>query len=309
MALENRPPAALNGLGALGILYGEKLLQGLGADRLRVIAGAERAARYRQQGVLCNGRRCEFSYTAPGEATGPADLVIFAVKATGLAEAIRDAKNQVGPNTVLLSVLNGITSERELAAAFGPEKVLYSVAQGMDAVRRGTALTYTHAGTLALGEADGAIAARLKAVAALLEGCGIACQLRGDILRHQWSKLMLNVGVNQATAVYGTDYSGVQAPGPARQAMLAAMEEARAVAAAKGVSLTERDVEGWLELLATFDPRGMPSMRQDVLARRPTEVELFAGTITRLGRETGVPTPVNDRFLQEIRAMEAGWSR
>ena len=143
----------------------------------------------------------------------------------------------------------------------------------------------------------------------MLEGCGIACQLRGDILRHQWSKLMLNVGVNQATAVYGTDYSGVQAPGPARQAMLAAMEEARAVAAAQGVSLTERDVEGWLELLATFDPRGMPSMRQDVLARRPTEVELFAGTITRLGRETGGPTPVNDRFLQEIRAMEAGWSR
>ena len=70
----------------------------------------------------------------------------------------------------------------------------------------------------------------------------------GDILRHQWSKLMLNVGVNQATAVYGTDYSGAGA-GPARQAMLAAMEEARAVAAAQGVSLTERDVEGWLELL------------------------------------------------------------
>ncbi|WP_418666131.1 ketopantoate reductase family protein [Allofournierella sp.] len=115
--------------------------------------------------------------------------------------------------------------------------------------------------------------------------------------------------MNQATTVYETGYGGVQRPGPARDAMLAAMEEVRAVAAAQGVSLTRQDVDGWMDLLATFDPAGMPSMRQDALARRPTEVALFAGTITRLGRETGVPTPVNDRFLQAIRAMEAGWKK
>lgn len=307
MAFDKEPVVSLIGLGALGILYGEKLLHSLRPGQLRVIAGPERAARYQAQGVLCNGRRCDFSYTAPQEKTAPADLVLFAVKATGLSAAIQDAKNQVGPNTVLVSVLNGITSERELAAAFGPEKVVYSVAQGMDAVRRGTALTYTHAGTLVLGEAGGEATPRLAALAAFLGRCGIACEVSGNILRCQWSKLMLNVGVNQATTVYETNYGGVQAPGPAREAMLAAMEEVRAVAAAQGVQLTEADIAGWLELLATFAPAGMPSMRQDALARRPTEVDLFAGTIARLGREAGVPTPVNDGFLRRIRAMEAGW--
>ena len=65
MALENRPTAALIGLGALGILYGEKLLQGLGADRLRVIAGAERAARYRQQGCCATAGGANFRTPRP----------------------------------------------------------------------------------------------------------------------------------------------------------------------------------------------------------------------------------------------------
>lgn len=305
--MEHEPRVALIGLGALGILYGERLLHGLRPGGLQVIAGPERAARYRQAGIFCNGTRCEFEYAAPGQAAAPADLVIFAVKATGLSAAMRDAADFVGPDTVILSVLNGITSEEELGRAFGAQKILYSVAQGMDATRTGTSLTYTHLGILALGEADGQLTPRLRAVAALLESCGIACRLHTDILRHQWSKLMLNVGVNQATAVFETDYGGVQLPGPARQAMIAAMQEARAVAAARGVQLHQADVDGWLELLAGFSPRGMPSMRQDMLAHRPTEVELFAGTIARLGRQAGVPTPVNDGFLQRILEMQAGW--
>ena len=72
-----------------------------------------------------------------------------------------------------------------------------------------------------------------------------------------------------------------------------------------GVGLGEQDLAFWLEMLEHVGPQGMPSMRQDLLFGRKTEVELFAGTITRLGRLHGVPTPTNDRLLQRIHQMEA----
>lgn len=301
-----RPNVALIGLGALGILYGQKLQQGLPQGSFKVIAGTERAARYRKNGVRCNGEACDFDYVAPGEG-GPADLVIVAVKATGLAAAMEDMQSQIGPETVIFSVLNGISSEQELAAAFGPEKVLYAVAQGMDATRTGQELFYKNMGVLLLGEKDGQLTPRLARVAALLEGCGIQCQQVTDILRLQWKKLMLNVGVNQATALFETGYGGVQVPGPARDTMIAAMNEVIPVAASQGVALTQADIDYWLELAATFAPEGMTSMRQDMLAKRPTEVELFAGTILRLGQAAGVPTPVNQAIYEQVRAVEAGW--
>ena len=123
---------SLVGLGALGILFGHKLA-GCPDCRLRVIADEDRAARYRAEGVTCNGETCEFDYVSPAEKQ-PADLVIFAVKSTQLESAIRDAAGQVGPDTVLISLLNGISSEQRLEEIW-PGQVVYAVAQGMDATR------------------------------------------------------------------------------------------------------------------------------------------------------------------------------
>ena len=137
------------GLGALGVLFGSRLLAG-GAD-VRVIADETRAARYRREGVTANGVLVTFTYVTPQEAQ-PVDLLIFATKAGGLAGAMETAAPFIGPDTLMLSVLNGITSEEKIAARFGEENVLYATAQGMDAVREGNALTCAHPGVIVLGE-------------------------------------------------------------------------------------------------------------------------------------------------------------
>ncbi len=140
---------SLVGLGALGILFGHKLA-GCPDCRLRVIADEDRAARYRAEGVMCNGETCEFDYVSPAEKQ-PADLVIFAVKSTQLESAIRDAAGQVGPDTVLISLLNGISSEQRLEEIW-PGQVVYAVAQGMDATRSGRSLVYSQPGEICFGK-------------------------------------------------------------------------------------------------------------------------------------------------------------
>lgn len=293
--------AALIGLGALGILFGRKM------PGVQVIADPERAARYAAQPVLCNGEECHFSYVAP-EKGKPVDFLLVAVKATVLDEAIREIAPFVGPDTVILSVLNGITSEERIEAVY-PGHTLWSVAIGMDATRTGRTLTFKSAGKIQFGEKDGRMTPRVEAVARYLTACGIENEPCADILYKQWHKLMVNDGLNQAAAAFNLPYGGLAQPGPARDKMLQAMQEVIRLANLEGVPLPPDNDVTWLDAaMPTFHPEGMPSMRQDVLAQRPTEVEEFAGVVRRLAKKHGMPTPANDFFYERIRAIEAGYS-
>ena len=103
--------SALIGLGALGILFGRKM------PGVQVIADEDRIARYSAEPVVCNGEACSFRYVTPAEGK-PVDLLLVAVKATVLEQAIQDIAKFIGPDTVILSVLNGITSEEHIDAAY-----------------------------------------------------------------------------------------------------------------------------------------------------------------------------------------------
>ena len=303
MEVQQRP-VILVGAGALGILFGQRLTAAYGTDRVAFAADPARAERYRAAQFRCNGKPCVFRFLDDMAHAPKAGMILFAVKAGGLRAAAELVRPLVDRETVLISLLNGVSSEEIIGEICGTEGLLYCVAKGMDAVREGTVLRYTTPGVLLLGERDDRPSRRLSAVVDLLRGADIPCEVPEHILWSQWSKLMVNTGVNQTCALYNVPYGGVQAPGEARDTMIAAMEEVRAVAAPEGIRLTGQDLREWLTVIDGFGPEQMPSMRQDVLAGRPTEVDLFAGTIRALGRKHGIPTPVNDRLYDGIRAIE-----
>jgi 2-dehydropantoate 2-reductase len=130
------------GLGALGVMFAHQMAKHLPQSDLRFVADEKRIRRYERDGVYCNGERCRFRYVTPKETGDPADLVIFAVKYKDLPDAVKAVKNQVGPDTVMLSLLNGISSEAIIGETYGMERLLLCVAQGMDAVKDGNRLTY-----------------------------------------------------------------------------------------------------------------------------------------------------------------------
>lgn len=293
---------ALIGLGALGIMYADLLTRALGKENVRVVADRERVMRYQSKGVYCNGALCDFQYVLPEQQTEPADLLLFTVKAGGLCSAIEAARRQVGEQTLILSAVNGIGSEELLAQAYGADHVLYCVAQAMDAVRERNRVHYVSSGQLCFGEKEpGKLSERVKALSAFFERAGIGYEAVADIRHHQWGKLMANVGLNQVTALTdpGT-YSVVQKPGSARERMIAAMREVQAVAEAEGVCLNGRDMDYWLGVIDRLNPSGKTSMRQDIEAGRITEVELFAGTVLKLGRKHGIDVAVNEQLEREI---------
>jgi 2-dehydropantoate 2-reductase len=298
------------GLGALGILFGHHLSKKLPKEDLKIIADDARIKRYESQKVYCNGERCDFNYITPDEICEPADLLIFAVKNDGLKDAITSVKHHVGKQTVIISALNGITSEAIIGEAYGLEKVLYCVAQGMDAVKVGNQLTYDHMGMLCFGEREPEIfSEKVKSVAAFFEKTGVPYEVDTNMVKRQWGKFMLNVGVNQTVAIYKGNYGEIQREGKARDMMIAAMREVIALSEKEGIHLTESDLDYWLSVLATLSPDGKPSMAQDVEAARFSEVELFAGTVLKLADKYRVSTPINKELYDRIKLIESKYEK
>ena len=138
--------------------------------------------------------------------------------------------------------------------------------------------------------------------------CSIAHTVEADIAHRMWAKLMLNDGINQTCMAYGGTYGSATEPGSEqRRCFVSAMRETLAVANAEGIELTEADLTQMVHLIEGIDPAGMPSMAQDRIAQRKTEVEEFAGTICRLAAKHDIQVPQNDWLHQRIRDIEKSW--
>ena len=177
----------------------------------------------------------------------------------------------------------------------------------MDAVFLDGELTYTHTGEIRFGASAQTAPGVVEAIDEFYTRAGITHVVEADPLRRMWVKLMLNVGINQTCMAYGGTYGSVSAPGEQQRCFIAAMREALAVGRAEGIDLTEEDLAGMAALVASLDPSGMPSMAQDRINKRRTEVEEFAGTIRRLASKHGILVPHNDWLYQRIRNIEESW--
>lgn len=296
------PNITIIGMGALGILYGDIMSASLGRDAVTFLADERRIQKYRREGVCCNGRTCDFQMSSQAK---PADLLIFAVKGNALDEAMRTAEQAVGEDTIILSVLNGISSEEILADHFQKGHIIHCIAQGMDAVKLGNKLTYSHKGELRIGTPAPALAPFVAQAAQILKSADVPCTIEEDIVHRLWSKWMLNVGVNQVVMVTEGTYGTVQKPGEARDMMIAAMEEVRKLSEYAKTGVTREDITFYVNLLDSLDPDGMPSMRQDGISRRYSEVDLFAGTVLQKAAEYGLSVPVNRMLYDKVKEMEA----
>ena len=192
---------AVLGAGGLGAAYGSRFFAAPGFDAM-LVADGSRGERLRAEGLVVNGRLFHIPVAVAEEGAEPADLILVALKQYHLAEALPLLRPFVGQETVIISVLNGLDSEIVIGEIFGKEKVLYSIVLGIDAVRTGNVINYSEGGKLFFGEiGNETISARVRRVQEALGRAGIPFETPPDMRRTMWRKFMINVGINQASAV------------------------------------------------------------------------------------------------------------
>lgn len=295
---------AILGAGAMGAFFASKFFD-VGDISTSLVARGQRYDRLKSHGLVVNGKEYSIPVTHPDEVTPPADLIIVALKNHHLPVAVNDLKNLVGEQTTIISIMNGLDSEEFIGSVYGMEKMLYAISVAIDAVRQGNQITYTNPGKHYFGEAINTnINQRIKRVQAAFGRAKIAYETPVDMIRMIWWKFMVNVGMNQASAVMQAPYGVFQSSSHARELMEALMHEVAVLAKAAGIDLVEKDIDDWYTFLNTLSPQGKTSMLQDIEAGRKTEVEIFAGKVVALGKTHGIPTPVNETLLRIIRVLE-----
>lgn len=292
------------GIGAIGSIYANKIQNYPNAD-LRVLVDKERYLRYSKTPMKFNGKELNFNYVLPDAQNFKADLIIIATKYSGLEEAKENIKNFVKADTIILSLLNGVTSEEILAETYGWEKVLLSYFIGHSAVRVGNEISHDDVNTIVFGQREKSESAiNVEKVKEFFERVGINYKIPEDMRYSLWLKFMLNVAANQTTAILRLNFGDMLANKKCMEFATNIMKEVQAIAAAEGVKNTQNMIEKTIEHLHTMAPEGKTSMLQDIEAGRKTEVDMFAGTMIKLGQKHNIQTPYNKVLKEMIEILQ-----
>jgi len=295
---------AILGAGAMGAYFAGRFFDTPGFST-GLIAKEDRLEKLKRKGLVINGRSYPIPAMDPDEATSPVDLIIIALKHHHLEQAVQGLDKLIGDSTLIISVMNGLESEAYIGSIYGMDKMLYAISVGIDAIRQENQITYTKPGKHYFGEATNTqLSQRVLQVQEAFNRAGITYETPEDMIRMMWWKFMINVGMNQASAVMRAGYGVFQTSKEAQELMESLMNEVIALSKVMDVDLTERDIEAWYLFLKTLAPQGKTSMLQDIEAGRKTEIEIFGDKVVELGKAHGIPTPVNQTLSQVIRVLE-----
>lgn len=287
------------GLGAEGSVAFRALAEKTCA--VRVLARGERAERLRIQGVTINGVHYPLHVSHPG-AEPPPQLLIVAVKSYQLESVLDDIDAEIGPETVIMSLLNGLTSEETLGARFGPKRIIYCMSR-INAKKFGQRVEFQPVGHIYIGEKDGAVTDRIQSIFALLDGwvpCKISCEIVLDI----WRKYMFNAACNTVQSILRGTHLWFQKLPEACAALECVMQEIVSLAQAVGVPLSQADIRALDGYFLPYPADGMCSMAQDILEKRPTEIDTLIGEALELGRSHGLELPVCRFVYHMVKTLE-----
>ena len=245
---------------------------------------------------------------------GTADLLIVAVKATALDAAARSARTLVGPNTIIVPMLNGvpwwfvgdvrlnsIDPDGSIAEALPFEQILGCVVHASCSRSAEGTVIVKHADKLIIGEPGGESSERLARLQGLFERAGLRPDPSGNIRRAIWYKLWGNATINPLSALTRASCDRILADPECRTWMLAGMEELAAIGAAIGCPIRESGEERMAVTarLGAFKT----SMLQDVEAGRQIELDALLGAPREIARKVGIATPALDRLYGVTRLM------
>ncbi len=291
------------GLGGIGCLCASKIYD-FGKTNLKILIDRSRQKKYLNNPSIFNGKEYDFDYIFPDEKGFTADLIIIATKNTNLKEAIDNIKNFTDENTIILSLLNGINSEEEIAKTYNRSNILYSFYIGASCIRENRNITQRGDYNIVLGYKYESQKELLNKVMKFFQEAGISYKVPNNFFDEYWRKFIINVGVNQICAVEGKTLKEIKADKDLTERMLKLMKEAEYAAKSEGIENHKKIYEEAVDFLLNKIEDASPSMLQDIKAGRETELEIFAGEIIRLGEKHKINTSENKEVYSFIKEIE-----
>lgn len=301
---------AVMGSGGVGGYFGARLAAA-GNDVTFIARGAHLEA-IRSEGLRVQSPKGNV-HVNPAAATndpaevGPVDVVLFATKLYDTESAGEQCKPFIGDETAVISLLNGVDSEQQLSHILGAEHVVGGVARiSAEIAAPGVIKHHSDFASIEFGELDGPASTRLQKFHSVAREAGIDAFLRDDIVEAIWQKFVMLASFSAITALTRLPAGPIRDTPETWKLVEAVARETAAVARARAVNLADGAVDGIVKLIHGL-PDGMKSsMLVDLERGNRLELEWLSGAVCRLGRESGVETPVHDVVLAALMPFANG---
>ena len=292
--------ATVIGAGAVGSYFIWGLME-KNPECISVVAEGERAEKLKENGIIINDKKYLPEVKKAKEVEG-IDLLIITVKKNALEGILETVREIVRDNTIVLCPMNGIDSEEILSTVIPKKNILWSIIK-IASERKDNSVQFNAEQTIGVfyGERDSCeISERMKEVEIFFGGSGIHLNLCTDILKQIWYKFALNVGNNLPQAILGVGMGAYDDSEHVHFIYEKLVEEVIAVAAANGVDISDR--KGII--FSGKEKNARYSTLQDLDNKRHTEIEMFGGTMIRLGEKFNIPVPYSTFCYHAIKALE-----
>lgn len=296
------------GTGGVGGYYGGLLAQQ--GNEVTFVARGSHLNAIRQAGLKIKSIHGDFEISPvratddPGEA-GKVDLILFCVKTYNTEEAAQAILPAVGPQTVVMSLQNGIDAADRIGQVIGMEHMVGGVTWLSSAVEApGMIRQISQFRRIVFGELAGGLSERIESLQKAFTNTGITVEVTEDIQKVLWTKLVFIAAVSSVGSLTRLPLGDYRSVPESRSLLSRIMTETESVARAQGVRLDEDIVEKWLDFIDTSVPQMKPSMQLDIETGHRTELDSMIGVVGRKGRELGIPTPTVDFAYAALLPLE-----
>ncbi len=300
---------AVMGPGGVGGYFGG-LLARKGHNVTFVARGAHLEA-IRKNGYLAVESTLDGEFEAPGSAlentqtAGVQDLVLFTVKMYHNAQAIEAVRPMVGPQTVVLTLQNGVDNGNQLAKAIGHSPVMIGSAYMEGRIKEPGVVAQGGPGIAGFGEMEPVLSERGQRLLPVFLDAGWRVELHENMPGMLWKKFAYIAGSAAVCAATNSVYEEMRTIPETRAMIRAAIEEVLALGRATGAPIMDDSLDWAMDSLDRFPAQGRASLAKDFTDNRPVELEGLTGTVVRLGKEAGIATPVNDALYAILKPAAA----
>ncbi len=300
---------AIVGAGAMGSIYAG-LFAEAGHDVWAVDIWRQHVDAINRDGLRVEGASGDRTVTGIRATTdasdaGECDLYVLATKAAGVGPAAEAIAPLMGPESIVLTIQNGLGAGERIARFMSAERVLLGVADGFGASLRGPGHVHHNAMNLIrIGEMNGGSSERLERITEAWRDAGFNVRAFADIEELIWGKYICNVAFSGPCTVFDKTLGELMADPAAWAIAQGCAREVAALARAKNVAVDYGDPADYIAAFGRKMPDARPSMLLDHHAGRRSEIDAINGMAVELGRELGVPTPYNEVLTAVIRQRE-----
>jgi 2-dehydropantoate 2-reductase len=299
---------AVLGVGGVGGYFGGRLAKA--GVEVVFIARGEHLRAIRERGLRVDSLEGDFLVSPVRAAenpsqVGPVDAVILGVKAWQVPEIADSLKPLMGVDSCVLPLQNGVEAPAQLAAALGANHVIGGLCYVVSfVVGPGHIKHAAMKPSVTFGELDGSRTERAERLLKAFSDAGIAAAIVADIHAAMWEKFLFIASLSGVGSVTRTPVGTSRALPETRRLFELCAQEIAAVAAARGIKLTVDSVASTMGKIDNLPGESTASMQRDIMAGLPSELSAQNGAVVRLGREAGVPTPVNEFIYGSLLPQE-----